>query len=103
MLLQQQGDVPQPPALQSGGHLLQHVAPAPCVPAPEQKKNQMSLITGVYKVTKLNLPVSVVKISVGHSNCLVRVKIMWAQHPKSSPKSSWRLPSKHQSKYRKVT
>lgn len=57
------------------------------------EKKQMSIIIGVHKVTKLNLPVSVVEISVGHSNSLVRVKIMWTQHPKSSPKSSWRLSS----------
>ena len=30
-------------------------------------------------------------ISVGHSNCLVRVEVLWAQGPGSSCKSFWRL------------
>lgn len=32
-------------------------------------------------------------IDVGHTNCLVRVEIMWAEDPWTSCKSSWRSPT----------
>ena len=32
-------------------------------------------------------------INVGHTNCLVRVEIMWAEDPRTSRQSSWRSPT----------
>jgi hypothetical protein len=32
-------------------------------------------------------------ISLGHTNVLVKVELTWVQDPRSSSKSSWRLPT----------
>ena len=37
--------------------------------------------------------ISVVIIDVGHSSCLVKVEVAWVQEPRSSPRSSLRLPT----------